>query len=442
MDMLDRLIIDYINKSILKNLEQLDQKISSNPDYPFIDVKIIKQTKRTYRVVGMLTLSANSFVQNEESPDEELKQLNYTPRKKVKMDDYNHRTFQWLENGWIIKEVRFKKDEKTVDSIYYRMGYRFHKYEEEQVHKNKILLDQEYQNWKENAVSFVVKLEQQISNKHKNGVQVLVNILFGIYHQSQQDLQVSSLFPVKWTLQKRLKFLHFVLAFIQLCSAKTNFDWKEIGAGYYKVIGGSKEFDMNKDEFITQLEEWAQYPADSLGLTSLGKITPLYFSGQLSGRFSTYHFGPVHALTDLAISAEEYSTEAATLWLVENRSILTRLAAEKDFLKETNSLVVCVDGHLRSSHKLCIQQLLRNGSPHQVIIWSDYDPDGFQIARELYFATIQYGSPLIKWITHELEVIVNWKEYEDYMLAFLNHRRVEQEQVLGGVEDWKKWIGH
>ncbi|HUD01599.1 MAG TPA: DUF2399 domain-containing protein, partial [Rhabdochlamydiaceae bacterium] len=199
---------------------------------------------------------------------------------------------------------------------------------------------------------------------------------------------------------------------------------------------------VNKDEFIAQLEEWAQCPADSLGLTSLGKITPLYFSGQIAGRFSTYHFGPVHALTDLAIDEEEYSTAATTLWLVENRAILTRIAAEKDFLKETNSLVVCVDGHLRTSHRQCIQQLITNGCPDQVIIWSDYDPDGLQIAKELHLAATQSGRPLMKWITHELEVITNWQQYEEYMVAFLKHQMAEQEQVLGGVENWKKWIAH
>lgn len=31
---------------------------------------------------------------------------------------------------------------------------------------------------------------------------------------------------------------------------KRNFDWKEIGAAYYEVIGGSKKFDQHKKSFL------------------------------------------------------------------------------------------------------------------------------------------------------------------------------------------------
>ncbi|WP_051330883.1 toprim domain-containing protein [Aneurinibacillus terranovensis] len=506
-------IITYIETFILKSAEQLELTNKSNPGSPFIDVNIIKRTERTYRVVGVLTLASNVCndasadsstsstdvsTNQEESPDEELTNINFMPRKKVKLDDRHPTTLRWLEKGWIIKEVRFKKDEKTIDSMHYRMGYRLHKYQADQVQQKKDALAQEFQTWKKRAALLectwqieqseqqpeqpeqqpeqpeqseqikqpdqIEQPEQQMSHTRQKGVQSLLNMINETYWEDLHELEVSPLFPSKWPMQKRLKFLHFVLAFLQLCVTKTDFDWKEIGASYYKKIGGSKEFDLNKEEFIAWLEDWAQCPAALLGLTSLGKITPLYFSGEIAGRFSTYHFGPVHALTDLSISEDDYSTTAATLWLVENRAVLTRMAAEKDFMKKTNSLVVCVDGHLRTSHKQCIGQLLKNSSLknhslRQVIIWTDYDPDGLQIAKELYLAISQavpqavsqaisqaaspYGIPILtlKWITHDHEVIANWQHYEDYMIAFLKHQKAEQEQVVGGVEDWKKWIG-
>ncbi|MGG1662738.1 DUF2399 domain-containing protein [Brevibacillus sp. NRS-1366] len=442
MDILDPLFIAYLNKNILKSSEQLDLNICSTPDSPFMDVNIIKQTNRTYRIVGMLTIAAYHPDQMEESPDEELKKKNLTPRKKVQLDDTDPITLRWLENGWIMKEIRFKKDEKTVESMNYRMGYRFHCFMENQIQKKKHAIHQEIQKWNESAASLEYNLEQEVFCNNKKGVQTLVILINQSFDQEHEGIEVSPLFPDRWSVEKRLKFLHFVVAFLQLAFYKTNFDWKEIGASYYQEIGGSKEFDLYKEEFISQLEDWAQCPVDSLGLTSLGRITPLYFSGQIVGRFSTYHFGPVHALTDLAIDEEEYSTKATTLWLVENRAILTRIAAEKGFLKETNSLVLCVDGHLRTSHRRCIQQLLKSGSVDQVIIWSDYDPDGLQISKELYTAISQFGSLFIKWITHKYEVISNWQQYEQYMLALLKHQKVEQEQVLGGVNDWKTWIAH
>jgi hypothetical protein len=177
-------------------------------------------------------------------------------------------------------------------------------------------------------------------------------------------------------------------------------------------------------------------------MTSLGKITPLYFSGQITGLFSDYRYGPVHSLTDLSIAEEEYTTNSTTLWLVENRAILTRLAAAKNFLEETDSLVVCIDGHLRSSHKNCIQQLLTNGMIQQVLIWSDYDLDGFQIAKEVYLTVSEKYNGIIKWITHTKEVLENLQDYEAYMQMLLKDRKIEQEQVLGGANEWKKWIKH
>ncbi|MFS0918630.1 Toprim sub domain-containing protein [Brevibacillus sp. 179-C 1.1 NHS] len=440
--MLDPLIIAYIKNSILKNFEHIDLQGIVYPDSPFVDVSIIKRTERTYRIVGVLTLTVSEPDYMEESPDEELMKKILTARKKINLDDNDPITLRWLEEGWIMKEIRLKKDQKTVASIQYRMGYRLYKYREMQLQNKKDIIDQELQNWNESAATLDYAHEQVISLTSKRGLQTLVTIIHERYGQGFEDIRDSSLFPSKWPMEKRLKFLHFVLAFVQIALNKTHFDWKEIGASYYKEIGGSKEFDLYKDEFIAHLENWAQCSADSLGLTSLGKITPLYFAGQIVGQFSTYQNGPVHALTDIAIDEEEYSTDATTLWLVENRSILTRIAAEKGFLMESSSLVLCVDGHLRTSHRLCIQQLLKNSSLDQVIIWSDYDPDGLQISRELYLAVALYDHIRLKWITHILEPVTSWQQYEAYMLALLNHQKMEQEQMLGGVNDWKKWISH
>ncbi|WP_312117012.1 DUF2399 domain-containing protein [Brevibacillus reuszeri] len=440
--MTDSLLITYINKNILKKLEYLDLKFTPALDSPFIDVNIMKKTERTYRIVGMLTLAMYDPDSEEESPDNELKKINFTTKKKVQLDDHDPITLGWLEKGWIIKELRFKKDEKTVNSMHYRQGYRLYKYEEEQIQKKKHAIDQQIQNWNESAASFEYKLDQHLLANSKKGVLTLINMINEGDIQGYEELVNSPLFPLNWSIDKRLKFLHFITAFVQIANIKTNFDWKEIGASYYQVIGGSKVFDLYKEEFIAQLEDWAQCPADTLGLTSLGKITPLYFSGHIAGRFSTYQFGPVHALTDLAIVEDEYCTNTTILWLVENRSILTRMAAEKNFLKEANSLILCADGHLRTSHRKCIQQLVKNSSLSQVIIWSDYDPDGLIIARELYEAVTQVRSPHIKWITPQLDVITNWQQYEEHMVAFLKQQMVEQEQVLGGVSEWKKWIAH
>jgi hypothetical protein len=49
--------LNYLNKYLIKSGERLD--FSSNNSCPSIELKIIKQTEWTYRVVGLLTLMSN-----------------------------------------------------------------------------------------------------------------------------------------------------------------------------------------------------------------------------------------------------------------------------------------------------------------------------------------------------------------------------------------------
>ena len=56
-----------------------------------------------------------------------------------------------------------------------------------------------------------------------------------------------------------MKFLQFIVALVQIRSIKQQFDWKEVGATYFKTIGGSKVFDRNQEEFLQLLrglERW------------------------------------------------------------------------------------------------------------------------------------------------------------------------------------------
>ncbi|MFP5111683.1 DUF2399 domain-containing protein [Bacillaceae bacterium C204] len=429
--------INYINKLLLKSGERLDFSHQIIDSDPLVDIKIVKQTERTYRVVGIFTLA---IYEEALHVDEDLLKLAFTPKKKIHLNEHNQNTITWFNQGLIIKEIRFKKDGKTPDAQHFRMGFRLFQYQQEQIRAKELEIEQEFSSWKESLSTLVDENIQVFSSQRQWGYKSCLSILNEVCRYNGSDLKDLSHFPRGWSVSKRLKFLHFISAFLQLCIQKDNFDWKEIGARYYQEIGGSKEFDRFKDEFINQLEEWAQCPAALLGLTSLGKITPLYFSGTIMGRFSTYRHGPVHSLTDLSISEEEYTTSSTTIWLVENRAILTRLAAEKHFLEEMKTLVLCIDGHIRSSHKKCIKQLLTNGNVKQVLIWCDYDPDGLLISKEAYGTVSAVYQGLIKWITHSKEVLHDWKEYEQYLQDLLVYKRIEQEQVLGGVDDWRKWI--
>ncbi|SEM73618.1 Protein of unknown function C-terminus [Mesobacillus persicus] len=429
---------------MLKSGERLESYDSQkNVDTSLVDLKIVKQTERTLRVVGFITLSV---LQGEDEPivlEEEILKLKLTTKKKIQLNEYDHKTIKWLEQGIIFKEIRFKKDGRTLDVQQYRIGYRLYKYQQDQLRKKEMQIKQEFNSWKEGSELLAQNPEKSFSEVRKKGVTYCLSFINEISMKDVSELKALSKFPNLWSVEKIIKFLHFLTGFLKLSMKKADFDWKEIGASYYKQIGGSKEFDQYKNEFIEQLESVTQCPIAMLGMTSLGKITPLYFAGKLTGKYSSYEYGPVQALTDLSIAEEEYATNATTLWLVENRGILTRLAAEKNFLKGNRSLVLCVDGHLRSSHKSCIVQLLTNSNISQVILWSDYDPDGVKISKELYMAISKiHQDKVIKWVAADQSVILTWDDYEKYMEAFLKDRKMEQEEVVGGVGDWKKWINH
>jgi hypothetical protein len=436
---MEQTISSYIETFLLKSGEELESN-PANTDSPFLEMKIIKRTNRTYRMTGILTMAATINL-DFEPIDEDLRKIGFTPKKKVPLNDHDRKVLHWLEEGLVIKEVRFEKDGKTIQSVDFRMGLRLYLYEQKLLEEKENETREQFLQLKKKAVSAFSEMDKLNSHAEQRvkGIQSIIDV---IQRLEETELNNQSAFPKTWPTTKRLKFLHFILAFILISIEKSDFDWKEIGARYYQKIGGSKAFDMNKQEFIDLLEEWANTPAIQLGLTSLGQITSLYFSGNLTGKYSSYHWGPVHALTDLSISQEQYRTQAEVLWLVENRAILTRLAAQHPFLQKSNSLLLGIDGHLRTSHKNCIRQILENSHIKQVIIWSDYDQAGSHIANGLYTILASYEKLRLKWITPEQEVITDKLEYENYLAQYLTTKAMEQEQILGGVEDWSKWVQH
>ncbi|QOY35351.1 toprim domain-containing protein [Anaerobacillus isosaccharinicus] len=427
--------LNFIKKYLLKKGEELgsEQKYSENEIT--IDIPIIKCLETKIKMVGLMTCSASHNTDLPEIIDKEVMQLaSISPTKKFAMNDLEEAVaLRLVTEGWLIKEIRFNKDGRTVNTVHYRTGYRLNFLQQKISEENERSLDEQLKVWKESII-----LTERITF-HNKALSNLLEYIRLIYKQEGIELLNNSHIPQNWTVKKKLKFLHFLSAILYIRSNKEEFDWKEIGARYYQKIGGSKEFDSYKDDFIDQLEEIIQLPISVLGLVSLGKVTPLYFSGPIQGSFSNYNFGPVHALTDLSIAQDQYSSSAKTLWLVENRAVLTRVTSVVSFLKELNTLLVCVDGHVRSSHRQCLKQLIKNSQLHQVIIWTDYDKDGFLIAKQLY--NIVNAEGIIKFIDVDGKVVKSWDEYEQRMKKLLAmSKNLEQEQLLGSVESWKNWI--
>lgn len=432
---LNEKLLDYLNTYILKKGETLDVNIRTDGD--IIDIPIIKSTKRTLRKVGVITIGTNLTEAKNTDIDFLLKSLKLTPRKKFSLKHDDPQTLTWLEQGWILNEIRLNPDGRTVASQNYRMGHR--------LFQHQLSLKKEQQ---EQLTEELNQLKNEMLEVHLEANQPMIKQQM-LQHVSDKFMTVcevnllkeSDLFPKTWTLHKRMRFLHFSLAFFRLGSSKLQMDWKEIGASYYQAIGGSKVFDRNQQEFLELLEEWSGYPAVEYGLKSLGHITPVFFSGDITGRYSSYSYGTVHAVTNVSIASEQYQTTATTLWIVENRGILTRIASQPGFLKEENVLLLCCDGHIRSAHRNFILQVLTNSHLKQAIIWTDYDKDGMVIAHDLY-NILEKKIQALKWISPDGDIIKKRETYENEMNQFLQTKKMEQEERTGDVVQWKKWINN
>lgn len=326
-----------------------------------------------------------------------------------------------------MKEVRFKRDGKTVDYITYRMGYGLFQYIEEQLKEEKGKEQQALSEW--------IKQKRLLPMSTSKYTEKLANVLNNIEEKIELNLPIFE--EKRMSHEKLLLFLYFLLAFYEIRNVKRTFDWKEIGAKYFKRIGGSKKFDVHKKEFLELLEQLLDVPPHCLGMISLGTVTPIFFCGALREGETFYPCDTVRALTDLTVFHNNYETDAKVLWLVENRAILTRMAAESDFLKTTSSLVIGVDGQLRSGHKNLIKSILTHSeSIMQVIIWTDYDSAGKIISDMLFDIVLPFGR-IVKGISADGKAL-NRDEFEgSYQI-----QEREQEEQLGDEATWRAWINH
>ncbi|MFK4426030.1 histidine kinase [Bacillus sp. RC51] len=417
--------IQFVQSYVMKSAEKIDE-LYIRKEQGITILPIIKQTPRK------IIKTAELLVSEEEVSDVSttITKNFYSPNVRKRESDVLkwltiHEMLDCIERGIFIKEVRFEKDGKTVRDIFYRMGYGLFTYMEKERQLEKLREEEILHQW--------MQKKQSMPKYTNEYTERLWNVLEGI----GKDIE-STLSPIdekRWSFHKKVLFLDFLLAIFKISCEKRTFDWKEIGAAYYEVIGGSKKFDQYKKEFLDQLEDMLDAPPHCLGLVSLGTVTPIFFCGKLQEGNTYYECDTVRSLTDLVVFRHEYKTDAKVLWLVENRAVLTRIAAEDDFIASTGSLVVGVDGQLRSGHRKLIQSVLNHSkSITKIIIWTDYDGAGEIISDKLFELVVSYEQ-YTRWISPEGKVL-NKDEFEKSVRL----REIEQEESLGGVDTWKKWI--
>ena len=396
---------DFLEEFICKSGETV-QQLTPN------EWEIQRWTTRTFKRLGNV-LAAENFDSN---PVEDVISLRLSPRSKRTSLSLPPRSLEEaLHKGWLIQEVRYKSDGRTPASIVYRMGPGLYLYEQR-------LQEKEAKNMRELKETLQEEMDESATifpQPFLTGLRRFVEM-----ERDEED----------WGKDRYRTFHHFLIAFLRLKREKPRVEYKEIGATYYRKIGGSKAFDGYKEHFIQRLEKWLEAPIHELGIISQGTIVPIYFSGKLSGKLSSYDVGAVHATTDLAIADEHYETDAEVLWLVENRGVLTRMAREISFIKHTKSFILGVDGQVRGAHRKLIQQLITSPTVQRVMIWTDVDKAGYVITRNLVEGVQDVPYRIVG---NDGKI---FSSYDDYIEWATDRQHAEQEMTLGGVSEWMKWI--
>ncbi|KRG14750.1 hypothetical protein ACA30_09870 [Virgibacillus soli] len=103
---------EFIQKYICKSGETIEQ-LSQN------EWQIQKWTARTFKTMGNVLAEE----QYDQSPVEEIKGLKLKPHSRRNSLPLSEKIIQeGLYKGWIIQEIRFKKDGRTPADSVYRMG--------------------------------------------------------------------------------------------------------------------------------------------------------------------------------------------------------------------------------------------------------------------------------------------------------------------------------
>ncbi|WP_355316111.1 Toprim sub domain-containing protein [Paenibacillus jiagnxiensis] len=455
-------ILSFIKQHYVKAGEELQpgQQLSG-----YFELDIMKISARTYKRSAMLSgvISDEGFYEPAHPAlDWLLSIFHSTQVKKSEQDLYranpaiNQETIHnWFQKGFIYRKSEYGQDGRTMKRSAYVIGYALsllHKQrrEAEQTEMSgqlNYLCAEARRLYDELPCALILSKQQRLAiEKLTQYMEVLIEALHEACHLISLE-PVSQKIDINWRSSKQIRYIQFLLALCSIRMKTGQFDWKEIGAAYFGQIGGSKVFDKDKKDFLDKLERGVDIPLSYLGLVSTGAITPIYFAGALQAGDLNYPQGYLHATTDLAVYELEMATSCKHMWLVENRALLTRMCSDPEFLFESESLVIGLDGQLRSSHRKLVHDILQHSpSIEQVLVWCDTDQAGLHIASSVRKILDHFPLQSVKWIltppeTRQARIFNSWVDYESQLQATIeNNRPTEQEEFLGGRELWTTWI--
>src|SRR5699024_4344654 len=166
---------------------------------------------------------------------------------------------QWIYEGWIAQMITLSEDGRTALATNYYMGPALYQYQIQQEHLEMEEREDTLHMLQEKLQTYSLPNPLSPLKKYKQKL-VAMDL-----HRFETDLLM-----FRWSFIKRVRFLEFFIALLAIRSEKETFDFKEIGAFYYREIGGSKVFDRYRVDFIHLLEAWVGDSIETLGLISQG----------------------------------------------------------------------------------------------------------------------------------------------------------------------------
>ncbi|MBB6444156.1 DUF2399 domain-containing protein [Bacillus benzoevorans] len=426
----------YIAAYFLRSQEEIDDYQLRDTGDGFFEIPIVKRTAKRRRKTREILI--NSRCNMDSSELQKISKIFSSPGVRKNWSSEEGDPF--IDSGALMRVINYENDEKSVKDIYYVMAPALYEFVKKMEEDDREELDNELKRLRAQCDELQkIPLAEKIPLERIGYMSKIIDLFHELIPSSPEKDKI----PAHWRQNKRILFLHFILAFYLQMKTNTQFDWKEIGANYYSEIGGSKKFDTAKKEFLDILEGLDFPPVSIAGLFSLGTIISIPFSGPLTGSMSQFQYGTVHTVTDHDVFTDVFSTNARNLWLVENRGVITRFAYEKDFLKNTNSLVIGVEGQLKSAVKRLVKMVSQSPSIEQILIWTDYDEAGVTIADHIYEVLMAENvqDRTFKWIVPEQpRVATDSQSYHQMLKGYLSNRSGEQEEKMEGVNEWLTWM--
>lgn len=155
---------DYLYEYILLKNEELNL-LDIRENNGIVDIPVIKKTTRTRRTVAMLTVGFN----NQNVPPGNLVK-DFTSPKTKKHFELTNETYEWIRNGWIIREYRLAKDERTVKSEQYRMGLSLFQYKKQIEDEQEAEKTESFLEWKDQWMNIEKSRLHLILNVKRNSI--------------------------------------------------------------------------------------------------------------------------------------------------------------------------------------------------------------------------------------------------------------------------------